>query len=140
MTQSKKVFIGSDVLIAFIDRAKDKHEQAAAFFRYFAQSEYQIFIDYHSIIDVYNHIFTLISPSLSKDFLRTINLSNLNIVYPDENDAKAALKTLVTYQSNDLSYPQALMACLASRRNISFLCTFSYLPTLFALEIFYLPM
>ena len=126
-------------VIAFIDRAKDKHEQASAFFRYFAQSEYQIFTDHMSLMEVYNHIYSQISPSLSKDFLRTVSLSNLNIIYADENDAKAALKTLITYQSNDLTLSKAFVAVLASRRNIPAICTFMYLPSLFGLQSFFLP-
>lgn len=136
---SKKVLIAPDVLVAFIDRADLQHEQAAAFFRYFAQSEYQIFMDHNSLITVYNHIYSQISPSLSKDFLRTIALSNLNIIYPDENDGKAALKTLITFQANALTFPSSLLAVVANRRNISQICTFAYLPTLFGIQIFYLP-
>lgn len=136
---SKKVFIAPDIFIAFIDRAKEKHEQAAAFFRFFAENEYQIYTDILSVNAVYTHIYTNISPSLSKDFLRTIALSNLNIIYSDENDSKVALKTLVMYQANELTFSKALIAVLANRRNIPQICTNEYLPTLFGLQIFYLP-
>ncbi len=136
---SKKVLIAPDILVAFIDRAQAKHEQSAAFFRFFAESEYQLFLAHNSLITVYNHIYTQISPSLAKDFLRTIALSNLNILYPDANDAKAALKTLITFQANELTFPTAMLAVLANRRNIPQICTFSYMPTLFGLQIFFLP-
>ena len=136
---SKKVFIAPDMFISFIDRAKENHEQAAAFFRFFAENEYQIYTDLLSLNTVYNHIYTEISPSLSKDFLRTINLSNLNLLYADESDMKVAFKTIGMYQANELTFPKALMSVIASKRNIPQICTNEYLPTLFVLQLFYLP-
>ncbi|MGH2611557.1 MAG: hypothetical protein ACRDFB_00740 [Rhabdochlamydiaceae bacterium] len=136
---SKKVFIAPDLFISFIDRAKEKHEQASAFFRFFAENEYQIYTDLLSLHTVYNHIYTEISPSLSKDFIRTINLSNLNLLYADESDIKTAFKTIGLYQASELTFPKALISVIASKRNIPQICTHDYLPTLFGLQIFYLP-
>jgi len=137
---SKKVFVESSMFIAFIDRAHDKHETTVAFFRYFAQEQYLLFTDINSIIKTYEYIYAKISPSLAKDFLRTIFLSNINILYPDESDSKAALKALVNYQSTELSYDKALVAVLAFRRGIPQICTLEYLHTLFGLTLFYIPM
>lgn len=134
-----KVFLVSDALCAFIDRAHPKHEQAAAFFRYFAQEEYQLYLDIYTIIDAYNQIYKDISPSLAKDFLRSLSLSNINILYPDESDIKAAVKTLITYRSTDLTFPEALRATLADRKTIAEICTLGYLHPLFGLTLFYLP-
>ena len=136
---SKKVFIAPDIFIAFIDRAKEKHEQAAAFFRFFAENEYQIYTDLLSLNTVYAHIYSEISPSLSKDFLRTINLSNINLLYADESDIKTAFKTISLYQATELTFPKALLSVIASKRNVPQICTNEYLPTLFGLQIFYLP-
>ena len=93
MIQSKKVYVASDAFFAFIDRAHPKHEQADAFFRYFAQEEYKLFTDFVQLLEVYKKIYIDISPSLSKDFMRTIALSNFNIIYPEESDNKSALKS-----------------------------------------------
>lgn len=139
MLQSKKVLITPDTLILFIDRAQEKHEQAAAFFRYFAANNYQLFIDLSSLETVYEHLYKNISASLSKDLMRTISLSDINILYADENDFKAALKTLFMYQTNEMTFPLAMLATLANRRNIMQVCTFSYFPNLFGLQLFYLP-
>jgi predicted nucleic acid-binding protein len=136
---SKKVFVESSVFCAFIDRAHPKHEQAAAYFRYFAEEEYMIFTDYPSLIESYTSIYKDISPSLAKDFLRTLSLSNVNTLYPEEQDSKVALKALVTYQSTDLTFPKAISAVLAQKRGISQICTFDYLHPLFGQVLFYLP-
>lgn len=137
---SKKVFVAPSVFFAFVDRAHPKHEQATAFFRYFAQAGYFLFTDIETIVETYRQLYRHISASLAKDFLRTIFLSNLNILYPDEGDIKAGIKALVSYQSTDLTFPKALMAVFANRRGIPQICTFEYLHSLFGLTLFYLPM
>jgi len=136
---SKKVFLAPSGFYSFIDRAHPKHEQADAFFRYFAQEEYKLFADSFTINEVYNLIYNNISPSTAKDFLRTIFLGNINMIYPDEGDIKAALKTLINYQSSELTFSQALMAVLANRRGVSQVFTFDYLHPLFGQNVFYLP-
>ena len=137
---SKKVYLESSILCAFIDRAHPKHEQAAAFFRFFAQDEYVLFTDSLSVTQAYDTIYRDISPSLAKDFLRTLALSNINIIYPEEADMKAALKALVNYRSTELTYQKALVAVLANKRGIPQIATFDYLHQLFDLQLFFLPM
>jgi predicted nucleic acid-binding protein len=136
---SKKVYIAPSAFYALIDRAHPKNEQAAAFFRFFAERGYMLFTDTETLIETYKHIYKEISPSLSKDFLRTIFLGNINIIYPEESDIKAALKTLVNYQSTELTFSQSLRAVLANRRGITQVFTFDYLHPLFGISVFYLP-
>jgi predicted nucleic acid-binding protein len=136
---SKKVYIEASAFYAFIDRAHPKNEQAAAFFRYFGEQGYTLFTDTQTLTEAYNRIYKEISPSLSKDFLRTLFLGNINIIYPEESDIKAALKTLVNYQSTELSFSQSLRAVLANRRGINQIFTLEYLHPLFGQSVFYLP-
>jgi predicted nucleic acid-binding protein len=136
---SKKVYITRSGFYAFIDRAHPKYDQATAYFRFFAQENYILFTDSSTLTDVYNNIYKDISPSLAKDFLRTIFLGNINIIYPEERDIKAALKTLINYQSTELTFSQSLRAVLANRRGINQMFTFDYLHPLFGQNIFYLP-
>lgn len=139
MIHSKKVFIAPSVLFAFVDRAHPKYEQASAYFRFFSEKEYFLFTDTLSLIEAYNQIYKEISPSLAKDYLRTMALSGINIIYHDALDSKAGLKALVTFQSTELTYPQALMQILAERRGVPQICTFDYIHFLFGLSQFYLP-
>lgn len=139
MAESKKVYLTSSVFCAFIDRAHPKHNQAHAFFRYFGLEGYMLFTDTGSLTQTYMEIYKDISPSLGKDFLRTIMLSDINILYPDEADVKAALKALISYQSTEMSFPDALVAVLANKREIMQICTFDYLHALFGQTVFFLP-
>lgn len=137
---SKKVYLTPSVFESFIDRAHPKHEQASAFFRFFGDEEYILYTDSQTIMSTYTIIYKDISPSLGKDFMRTMLISDINILYPEEADIKAALKALMAYQSNELSFSQALIAVLAEKREISQICTFDYLHPLFGQTPFFLPM
>lgn len=137
---SKKVFISANAFLAFVDRAHPKHTQAAAFFRYFAENKYQVYTGYINVQEAHRQIFERISPSLARDFIRAINLGSINIIYPNESDVRAAIKTLTNYRSAELTFYQAQMAVLANKNSISQICTFEYLHQLFGITVFYLPL
>jgi len=137
--KSKKIFVSSDVLYAFVDRAHAKYPQAAAYFRYFAQEKYQVFTSYLHVLSTYREIYSKISPSLARDFLRALSLSSINVLYPTESDMKAALKTLINYKNSELTFDQSQMAVFANRNSIPQVCTFDYVHPLFGLSAFYLP-
>lgn len=136
---SKKVYITGSAFYAFVNRAHQKHEQSSAYFRYFALEKYSLFTDIYTLLETYNQIYKEISPSLAKDFLRIASISDINIIYPEERDIKAALKTLINYQSTDLTFSQSLRAVLANKRGISQIHTYDYLHPLFGQNVFYLP-
>ncbi|MDO8269410.1 MAG: hypothetical protein Q7T54_01930 [Candidatus Levybacteria bacterium] len=138
-TQSKKVYLSPSSLYAFIDRAHDKHAQASAYFRYFSEEEYLLYMDVINLNQTYEIIFKKMSPSLAKDFLRIVALSDINILTPEESEIKATFKTVSNYNSMDLTFSEALMAVVASKRNITTICTFDYLHPLYGLNTFYLP-
>jgi predicted nucleic acid-binding protein len=137
---SKKVFIATSAFMAFMDRANSKHVQAAAYFQYFAQEHYQLYTGYLNLAEVHGEISERISGSFARDFLSAINLGSINILYPEPGDMKVTLKTLMNYRSTDLTFKEAQMAVIASRRSINQICTFEYLHSLFGLTTFYLPL
>ena len=136
---SKKVFVTGDGFIAFIDRGHPKHLQSTAFFRYFAQEKLQLYTTAVSINEAYMSFYNTISPSLARDFLRTISISSLNILHPEESDIKAAIKAVATGTSVELTFSKALVAVLCNKRSIPQIYTFEYLPNLYGLQLFYLP-
>jgi predicted nucleic acid-binding protein len=136
---SKKVYIATDTLVAFIDRAHPKHMHASAYFRYFAQNNFQIYLTIVSLNEAYHELYQIISPSVARDLLRAIELSNVNIIYPIESDVKRSIRLVATTQSVDLTFSKALMAVICDKYGIPQISTFSYMPQLFALKLFYLP-
>lgn len=139
MSESKKVYLTHSVFSAFIDRAHPKHDQASAFFRFFGLEGYMLYTDIQSITHAYEEIYYDISPSLARDFFRTLMISDINILYPEENDSKAALKALIAYQSTEMNFSDALVAVMANKREITHICTFDYLHALFGQTVFFLP-
>lgn len=136
---SKKVFIATDGFIAFIDRAHPKHLHASAQFRYFAQNKFQLYTSPVILNEVYNDLYHSISPSIGKDFLRAMEVSDVNIVYPEESDIKKSIRIVTTSPLAQLTFNKALTAVICNKRSVPQICTFEYLPTLFGLQLFYLP-
>lgn len=136
---SKKAYLAPSALYAFIDRAHTNHQQASAYFRYFSQEEYALYIDTINLNVTYDIIYKKMSPGLGKDFLRIVSLSDMNIISPDESEVRAAFKTISNYNSLDLTFSEALMAVVSSKRSIPTICTFDYLHPLFGLNTFFLP-
>ncbi len=136
---SKKVFIATSAFMAFLDRANPHHVQATAYFQYFSQEKYQLYTGYLNLAEAHREISEKISGSFARDFLKAINLGSINVLYPEPGDMKVALKTLINYRSTDLTFREAQMAVMASRRLINQICTFEYLHSLFGLTVFYLP-
>lgn len=136
---SKKVYIAPDGLTAFIDRAHKSHVQAAAFFRYFAQEQYQLYTSVLSVNETYMSIYNTISPSLARDFLRVLSFSSINILSPEVADMKSAIKILEMSNSVELTFSKALMAVLCNKKSIPQIMTYEYLHALYGLQLFYLP-
>jgi len=137
---SKKVFVETDILYSFINRADSRYPQASAYFRFFAQEKFQVFTSYAVLEESYKDIYEKISPSLAKDFLRGMSLSSVNVLYPTESDFKAALKSLINYQNTELTFREAQTAVLSNRNYISQICTFRYVHPLFGIGVFNLPL
>jgi predicted nucleic acid-binding protein len=139
MALSKKVILAPDSIYAYIDRGSEKHQQSIAFFRYFSEQNYRVFVDTLSLNEVYNDIYRKMSQDLAKDFIRIINFSDINIISPEESETRAAIKALINYRTLELRFSQVLMAVTATRRGINQIVTFEPPPPLFGLQTFYLP-
>lgn len=138
-TKSNKIYLAPNILVAFTDQLHSKHNQAAAFFRYFAQEQYQLFTDVISLYDAYDVIEKNMGHTVARHFIRTIFASSITIIYPTEAEMKAALKVYLTDHSNQVTFGMTLMMLLADRKNIPQICTLEYISTLFGLSIFYIP-
>ena len=136
---SKKVFIATDGLIAFIDRAHPKHLHATAQFRYFAQNKFQVYTSIIVLNEVYNELYNTISPSVARDLLRAVEVSDINVLYPEDSDLKKSIRIVSTTQVVHLTFNKAVTAVLCNKRSIPQICTFEYLPPLYGLQLFYLP-
>ncbi len=140
MTEQNKVYLAGDVIYAFIDRTHAKHDQAAAFFRYFSMENYQLATDVVTLYDTFTILSQDVSPTIAKDFIRSMYISSVTIFYPTEADMKAALKTYLSDKTGDLTLGKTLMAVLADKNRIPQIATFEYIHAVFGLSIFYIPL
>ncbi len=136
---SKKVYIAYDGFAAFIDRGHPKHVHASAYFRYFAQEQFQLYTSFVTINDAYEDLYKNLSPSIAKDFLRAMYMSSINIIYPEPSDIKSAIKVVATSSTLELTFSKALMSVLCNKRSIPQIYTFEFLHSLFGLQSFFLP-
>lgn len=137
--RSKKVFLTPAVFFAFIDRNHPKNQQSRAFFRYFAQEKYHLTTASFSVLKTYYQLRKHMSYSLAKDFLRTLFLGNIEIVYPDESMMKTALRLILQNTGFDLNFDQALTNIIADRKQIPQICSFEYSSFYYGLQLFALP-
>lgn len=136
---SRKVLVTPAVFFAFIDRNHPRHAEASAFFRYFAQEKFHVFIASFSITKTYDQIKKHMSFSIAKDFLRIIYTGNIEVVYPDEALTKAAIRLLLSNTGPDQGVEQALLNVIADRRQISQIASFEYNTFYFGIQPFSLP-
>lgn len=139
MTNSKKVLLTNSVLFAFVDRNHPKHRQAAAYLRYFGQNQFQVYVPLSEINTTYTNLKQHVSFGIAKDFLRTVFIGDLEILYSDEPSAKAALKLALTPGQGDISFNQVLINVLADRHQIPQIASLDFLKTWFGISIFNLP-
>lgn len=136
---SRKVLVTPSVLFAFIDRNHPRHQEADAFFRFFAQEKFHVFIASFSIVKTYDQIKKHMSFSIAKDFLRIAYTGNLEIVYPDELVTKAALRLILSNTAADLGIEHAIINVIADRKQVSQIATFEYQNFYFGIQAFTLP-
>jgi predicted nucleic acid-binding protein len=139
MAASKKVFITSSVMFAFIDRNHPKHNQASAYMRYFAQEKFQLYTAISSIIKTHNDLRIHMSYSIAKEYLRAMFVGNIEILYPDEAATKAALKLILSEAQQDSNFNHILINVLADRNQISQICSFEFAKLYFGISLFNLP-
>jgi predicted nucleic acid-binding protein len=136
---SKKVFLSSSVMFAFVDRNHPKHQQASAYLRYFAQEKFQVYSSLSAVIHTHNDLRKHMSYSIAKDFIRAMFVGNIEIIYPDEAATKNALKLMLSQAQQDLSFDQILMNVLADKHGISQICSFETSRFYFGITLFNLP-
>lgn len=140
MTNSKRVLLTSGVLFAFIDRNHPKHNQASAYFRFFAQEKYNLYVTLSSVVKTYNDLRKHMSYAIAKDFVRAMFVGNIEILYPDEASTKTALKLILSETQRDFNnFDHALINVLADRNQIPQICSFEFSRFFFGISLFNLP-
>lgn len=129
--QSKKIFIDSSVLIAFIDRADSNHPKAVKAMETLAQNKYHLYTNPQVIQDVYATVSREIGVSVALDFLQAILQSEIEIIFPQKADLITANRMIRSNRERQLTLKETLSATLMQRRGVNQILTFTYWHNLF---------
>lgn len=128
---SKKIFIDSSILIAFIDRADTNHGKAIKAMEALAQNKNHLYTSPQVIQDVYAGISREIGVSVALDFLQATLQSKIEIIFPQKGDFITSNRMIRSNRERQLTLKETLNATLMQRRSINQILTFTYWHNLF---------
>jgi predicted nucleic acid-binding protein len=134
-TISKKIFIDTSVLIAFVDRADNNHPKAVKAFEILATQKYHLFTSSQNIADAYAAISREDGTSVALDFLRSVLSSNIEIAFPQKNDYLSIYRMLKQNRERQLTFREVINATQMQKRGIIQILTFTYWHNLFGTHI-----
>jgi len=123
---SKKIFIESSVLYAFVDRASSDHTQSVRLLDQLSLQGTHLYTSIQSVMDTNNAINNQLGATLSLDFLQSMTESTIEILYPQKADFIAAFKLLRLNRYKQISLKEALISVLMQKKGISQILTFAY--------------
>lgn len=129
--QTKKIFIDSSILLAFIDRTDPNHEKSSLNFNNIARSGFRIYTSYQNIADTYATLGREIGISLALEFLQSSLQSDIEIIFPQKADLIAAHRILRANRDRQITLREALNATLMQKKGIAQVLTFTYWHNLF---------
>ena len=129
--QSRKIFVDSSVLLAFIDRVDSNHTKAAQAMDSLARMGYQVYTSYQNIFDTYTTLAREIGISVALDFLQAALQSEMEILFPQKADLMTAYRMIRTNRDRQLTLREVLNAALMQKKGIVQVLTFTYWHNLF---------
>ncbi|OGE28854.1 hypothetical protein A2867_02825 [Candidatus Daviesbacteria bacterium RIFCSPHIGHO2_01_FULL_40_11] len=129
--QTKKIFIDSSVLLAFIDRTDPNHQKSTLSFDTIARQGFHIYTSYQNIADTYTTLGREVGISMALEFLQASLQSNIEIIFPQKADLITAHRMLRANRDRQISLRETLNATLMQKRGIMQILTFTYWHNLF---------
>lgn len=134
-TLTRKIFIDSSVLVAFVDRADPNHLKAAKIIGDLATMGYQPYTSLQIITESYIVLGREIGISIASEFLQSMLQSNLEILFPQKADLITAYRMLKVNRDKQISLRETLNATLMQKRGIMQILTFGYWHNLFGTQV-----
>lgn len=132
---SKKIFIDTSVLIAFVDRADSNHPKAVKAFEVLAKDKYHLFTSSQNIAEAYAAISREDGTSVALDFLKSALSSNMEIIFPQKNDYLSAYRMLKQNRERQLTFREVINATQMQKRSVAQILTFTYWHNLFGTHV-----
>lgn len=123
---SRKLFVDTSVLIAFIDRGDANHEKAAKAMEGLAKLEYQLYTSLQCVQDTYAVVDKEVGTSIALELLQSALQSDMEILFPQKVDLITSYRIVRGNIGRQVTLKEALNATLMQKRGISQILTFSY--------------
>ena len=130
-TTSRKIFIDSSILIAFIDRGDPNHLKASKSIEALASLGYRLYTSSLVVTHSYTLLSREVGAAIALEFLQTMLQSGIEILFPQKIDLITAHRILRVNRDRQIVLSEALNATLMQKRGIVQILTFSYWNKLF---------
>lgn len=134
-TSSKKIFIESSLLLAFIDRANLNYAKAVEMFEYLGRQKYQVYTSSIVLLQTFNAIERDLGGTLAKEFLQAMIEGNIQILHSSEPDLVAAFRYLRANPGRQISLSSIINASLMQKHGINSILTFDFWPNIMGTTI-----
>lgn len=131
MATSRKIFIDSSLLVAFVDRADPNHSKAVKAMEGFAQLKFNLYTSSQNIMDVYAALSREVGLSVALEFLQAALQSEMEILFPQKADLVSAYRMTKSNRDRQVSLKETVNAVLMQKRGIAQIATFTYWHNLF---------
>lgn len=130
-TQSRKIFIDSSILIAFIDRGDPNSSRASKAIGDLASLGYRLYTSSEVVIDSYDLLSRDVGMTVALEFLQIMFQTGIEILFPQKADLITAHRILNVNRDKQIALSEALNATLMQKRGIVQILTFVYWNNLF---------
>ena len=124
-TTSRKIFIDSSILIAFIDRGAPNHLIAVKTIGDLARIGYHLYTSSQVVTDSYILFSRELGTAVALEFLQTMLQSAIEILFPQQADLITAYRILRVNRKRQIPSDEALNATLMQKKGIVQILTFS---------------
>jgi predicted nucleic acid-binding protein len=121
---TRKIFIHSSVLTAFVDRGSRDHLKASKAIDDAAGIGCRLYTSSQVVSETYDALTPEVGTTVSLEFLQTILQSGIEILFPQKADLITAYRILKTNRNEKLSFNEALNATLMQKKGIDQVLTF----------------
>lgn len=128
---SRKIFIDSSILIAFIDKGDSNHLKASKAIEDMASLGYRLYTSPQVVADSYALLSHDVGTTVALEFLQIMLQTGIEILFPQKADLITAYRILKVNREEQIALSEAINATLMQRKGIVQILTFSYWHKLF---------
>lgn len=134
-SQSRKIFIDSSILIAFIDRGDPNHLKASKAIQDMASLGCRLYTSSQVVTDSYTILSRDVGTTIALEFLQTMLQSGIEILFPQKADLITAHRILKVNRDRQIFLKEALTATMMQKKGILQILTFGYWNQLFGTSV-----